>query len=102
MVSIVLWSQSADDDNTCLNVNVGMWPEECDDAPGQSDAIQTWIVFHKKLSFFLRLVEFACAFRTFNFRRYVGIAVALGSFWGRVPNVRQAAARAKPQFPGSE
>ena len=28
MVSIVLWSQSANDDDTCLNVDVGLWPQD--------------------------------------------------------------------------
>ena len=26
MVSIVLWPQRADDDDTCSNVNIGLWP----------------------------------------------------------------------------
>ena len=53
--------------------------------------------------YFLHCVEIAFAFRTFNFRRNVGIASTFavdtaqpGSSRGLSPDVREAAARAKP------
>ena len=74
------------------------------DAPGGKDTCPTMVVVHEIVVFFLRYVEIAFASWTFKFRRHGGIALAfaadaaqLGSSLGRFPNVREAAARAKPK-----